>query len=259
MRLVRWLMGALGLWILVGCGRVSYQPPVVPLKVSVGAEGVSVGIEPSFTTAIGTFAWEAEVPVMSFVQNHKRSDWQVERVLVVRIDNKLYVYELKPNVHFDFDSNIDERYYKRVSFYYNPSDPQGDIILELETISAAGIVATYVAQETIESSNESFQKTTPTFTVSPCQNSPKRLSVSHQAIVCTYRSGEPVFLREQPSKYSSYIKRLAPGAVVSVIKEAVCDDASGWWYWKVRTLHGYTGWMAEGGDSKDPYFLCPYP
>jgi len=52
---------------------------------------------------------------------------------------------------------------------------------------------------------------------------------------------------------------LIPGAVVTITGAAVCDEDPGWWYWPVRTRSGYTGWMAEGGDEKDPYFLCPYP
>ena len=273
-RALFWWLWGLILWGIVGCtSQVSYQPPVVPLKVSVGTQGVQVSVEPELETPIGTFAWEVGVPVLHFVENHK-TDWRAERVLAVRVDGTIYVYKLKPGVHFSFDPSVDERYYRRVALYYDPSDPEGDIILELETITAAEIVATHVAQEPSNSGVSGSPggslgypsqglSTSPALQPSPtpsaCRYSPKRLQVSHQAIVCTYHSHEPVFLREEPSKYSSFTKRLATGAVVTVLAGPVCDEASGWWYWKVRTLHGYEGWMAEGGDEKDPYFLCPYP
>lgn len=95
--------------------------------------------------------------------------------------------------------------------------------------------------------------------ISPCENSPKRLQVGHQAQVCTWNSRENVILRTGPAKDYPEQRRLMPGAVVTITGKAVCDEETGWWYWPVRTRSGYTGWMAEGGDEKDPYFLCPYP
>ncbi len=95
---------------------------------------------------------------------------------------------------------------------------------------------------------------------SPCANSPKRLSVGGQAKVCTYSSKEPVRIRSGPGVWYSYEHELKPGAVVRVLDGPVCDEDSRWWYWKIETqTKHYVGWMAEGGDDKDPYFLCPYP
>ncbi len=99
---------------------------------------------------------------------------------------------------------------------------------------------------------------TPTPT--PCDGSPKRLQVGSKAQVCTWRSGENVRIRSEPRKNSTEIARLVPGAVVDIIGGPVCDPEYKWWYWKIETqTKHYIGWMAEGGDEKDPYFLCPYP
>jgi len=96
-------------------------------------------------------------------------------------------------------------------------------------------------------------------TPGPCADSPKRMIPGEKALVCTWRSGDNVLLRERPERRAPKIKRIAPGAVVTITGEAVCDEATGWWYWPVRTRSGYTGWMPEGSDENDPYFLCPYP
>jgi hypothetical protein len=89
-----------------------------------------------------------------------------------------------------------------------------------------------------------------------CQNAPqKRLSVGSNAVVCT--AGETVSLRSGPRRSASAVDHLSPGTSLVVIGEAICDENVQWWYWEVRTELGYTGWVSEGGDETDPYFVCP--
>ncbi len=259
--------------VLVGCeSQIVYQPPFpVPIQVSVGLQGVNIGVAPELATPIGVFSLELDTPVMHFVEEHKQTDWQVPRVLAVRVDDQVYVYALKPGVRVDFDARVDDRYYRRVALTYDPSNPDGDILLELESISTADIIRTQQANDPPSadtrpstSAGPKVRATTrprPTATSSPCAGSPKRLQVGERAVVCT-QSGENVFFRTGPGKdYPPHNRpqRLRPGAVVTVTGAAVCDPDTGWWYWPVRTRSGYTGWMAEGGDEKDPYFLCPVP
>lgn len=82
---------------------------------------------------------------------------------------------------------------------------------------------------------------------------PQRLKVDEMAYVCT--SADSVKLREGPGKNYSVIKSLVPGADLKVIGGPTCSD--NWSWWKVETESGYVGWMSEGGDSVDRYFLCP--
>lgn len=89
-----------------------------------------------------------------------------------------------------------------------------------------------------------------------CVNAPqKRLSVGMNAIVCT--AGETIILRSGPRRSASTIGHLVPGTRLVVIGEAICDETSQWWYWEVRTDGSLTGWVSEGGDEVDPYFVCP--
>jgi uncharacterized protein YgiM (DUF1202 family) len=89
-----------------------------------------------------------------------------------------------------------------------------------------------------------------------CGNAPqKRLRVGANAFVCT--AGETVNLRSGPRRSATSIDSLSPGTRLTVIGEAVCDESVSWWYWEVRTDSGFTGWVSEGGDETDPYFVCP--
>lgn len=82
---------------------------------------------------------------------------------------------------------------------------------------------------------------------------PQRIDVGSTVVVCT--SNDSVFLRSGPSKNYDVIRRAPPGTLISVIGGPACAD--NWSWWEVRLPSGYTGWMAEGGDFVDPYFLCP--
>jgi hypothetical protein len=98
----------------------------------------------------------------------------------------------------------------------------------------------------------------PSPTASPTPRScsgapPQRIKVGGKAYVCTKR--DSVILREGPGRSYAEIRRLVPGADLKIIGGPSC--ANNWSWWEVRTESGFTGWMAEGGDATDPYFLCP--
>jgi len=74
-------------------------------------------------------------------------------------------------------------------------------------------------------------------------------------VVCT--KSDPVKLRSDPKHTSESIDNLPPGFELSVIGGPVCDETVPVWYWQVRTTDGYTGWVSEGGDTVDAYYVCP--
>jgi len=84
---------------------------------------------------------------------------------------------------------------------------------------------------------------------------PQRLEVGEMAYVCT--SSDSVKLREGAGRNYSVIKSLVPGADLKIIGGPKCGD--NWSWWQVETESGFVGWMSEGGDSTDKYFLCPLP
>lgn len=82
---------------------------------------------------------------------------------------------------------------------------------------------------------------------------PQRVQIGDRAWVCT--AHDKLIVRQQPGLVSSEIARLEPGAYVTIIAGPECADS--WSWWRVRTATGVSGWIAEGGDEVDPYFLCP--
>ena len=95
---------------------------------------------------------------------------------------------------------------------------------------------------------------TPTRKVSSCPGAPKqRLETNEDAEVCTKKDN--VFLRSGPGKSYSILTKVGPGTVVWVSDGPKCSD--NWSWWKVELSNHTVGWMAEGGDNIDSYYLCP--
>jgi hypothetical protein len=90
--------------------------------------------------------------------------------------------------------------------------------------------------------------------VSSCPGAPpQRLKTGYFGRVCT--KVDRVKVRQSPSRSSPEIIRLEPGQTFDVTDGPVCAD--NWSWYKIDFKGGKTGWIAEGGDSTDPYFICP--
>lgn len=100
-----------------------------------------------------------------------------------------------------------------------------------------------------------LQESTPDPEQSSCPGAPpQRLVVGNRAKVCS--SITSVKIRSTPGMSGSRITSLPSNTAFDVIGGPVCAG-NNWSWWKVRTDSGQVGWMAEGGDEVDPYFLCP--
>lgn len=82
---------------------------------------------------------------------------------------------------------------------------------------------------------------------------PQRVEVGMQAYVCT--QSDRVRVREDAGVSGSEITRLEPGTSFTIVKGPKCSD--NWSWWRIRTGNGVVGWVAEGGDDIDSYFICP--
>lgn len=128
-----------------------------------------------------------------------------------------------------------------------------------DAISSAMTNTPSPAERTLEPtptsvSNQKTATKTPGKQASACPGAPEqRLEVNEDAKVCTREDN--VFLRSGPSKQEVVIKKVSPGTVVLIIDGPEC--ANSWSWWRVRLNDGTTGWMSEGGDREDPYYLCP--
>jgi peptidoglycan/xylan/chitin deacetylase (PgdA/CDA1 family) len=62
-------------------------------------------------------------------------------------------------------------------------------------------------------------------------------------------------LRAWPGRQADRLGFLDPGDFFTITGGPACAD--GWTWWQVETRGKGTGWVAEGGDSVDPYFISP--
>jgi hypothetical protein len=87
-----------------------------------------------------------------------------------------------------------------------------------------------------------------------CPGAPRqRVMISEQASVCT--KSDDLIVREEPDRDSKELTRIKPGTNFMIIDGPSC--ANNWSWWKVELDSGLGGWVAEGGDNIDPYFICP--
>jgi hypothetical protein len=97
---------------------------------------------------------------------------------------------------------------------------------------------------------------TPRQPVSSCPGAPpQRMIVNQRGYICT--KSDSVRLRSDPKRSAGTLIQLKPGKQFTVIGGPACSD--NWSWWNIRTDDGLTGWISEGGDEIDPYFICPLP
>ena len=82
---------------------------------------------------------------------------------------------------------------------------------------------------------------------------PQHVQVGDKAVVCT--KSDLLRVRREPRLSSSTTARLSPGTYVTILDGPSCANSHSWW--KIQTTSGIVGWVAEGGDDIDPYFICP--
>jgi SH3 domain-containing protein len=93
-------------------------------------------------------------------------------------------------------------------------------------------------------------------TLSSCPGAPQqRMTINQRGYVCT--QSDSVRLRQGPSRSAEVLIELPTGSQFTVTGGPSCAD--NWSWWQLQTDDGNTGWMAEGGDEDDPYFICALP
>lgn len=100
---------------------------------------------------------------------------------------------------------------------------------------------------------QSVRTRTPSASLSCPGAPPQRLEMNEDAIVCT--ETDRVFVRSGPGKGFQILYRIPPRTVVWILDGPTCAD--NWSWWQVELNDGTVGWMSEGGDSEDRYYLCP--
>jgi hypothetical protein len=101
---------------------------------------------------------------------------------------------------------------------------------------------------------EPYDAQSPDIITSSCPDAPpQRVQVGERAFVCT--KNDRLIVRKNPKKKATEITRIEPGTQLVIIDGPKC--ANKWSWWRVETEFGDKGWVSEGGDSIDPYYICP--
>ncbi|UCH61092.1 MAG: SH3 domain-containing protein [Anaerolineales bacterium] len=82
---------------------------------------------------------------------------------------------------------------------------------------------------------------------------PQRVAIGMQAAVCTI--SDDLIVRQGPGLASQQLTGIESGTNFMIIDGPAC--ANNWFWWKADLDSGLAGWVAEGGDNIDPYFICP--
>lgn len=211
--------------VLSGCQpqtviEAGYQPPIVPVRISVNSRGeVGISAYNEIIKPIGTFDLSDLVSVDTI-----RSQY-ANNILIVRVDNEATVYQLEEGNQFDIIFNDENTLYKVVAFY---KEAGGDIILELESV--------YVSSEPEGSESNSSNYS--------CDDlNGVKLSVGESARVVWPK----VNLRAQPVIPevwdANIVAQVVEGADVTIIGGPECAYEGTWW--EVQTEGGITGWSRE--------------
>ncbi len=83
---------------------------------------------------------------------------------------------------------------------------------------------------------------------------PQRLVPGERGKVCTAK--EPVVLRQGKGRTAPRVAALPTGTEFEVLGGGYCIG-DGWSWYLVETDDGQIGFISEGGDAVDDYFLCP--
>ena len=82
---------------------------------------------------------------------------------------------------------------------------------------------------------------------------PQRVMIGEQARVCT--QSEDLIVRKEPGLDGPELTGIERGTEFIITAGPSCTN--NWSWWKVELVSGLEGWIAEGGDNIDPYFICP--
>lgn len=240
--------------LLVGCDspniELGYQPPLIPIKISVNQNGqVSLSASHSVTTFIGTFDISGGSSIYDLRQKID------DPVLIVQVDGQITVYELEPGQRLEVSLN-DGTLYEQVDLDY---EPDGDIVLRVQSVKLSTN-----RSSTSSSSNHSSSSAPPSSSTSniycPGAFEPRVYIGATVQVVAVPR----LYVREGPSTsydtvYGSSIKN---GRTATVIDGPECDEGMLWWKIETGTITltdgnqtNMIGWVAE--ESGNEWMIEP--
>jgi hypothetical protein len=245
-------------WMLVSCGGETtitgtYGLPYIPIEVSINNRGeISFSAAARLNTFVGSFSVSAGHTVQS-VRN--RID---NPVLIVRVDDRILVYELDPQQEYRLFFDGGSQHYREVKL-----EKRGrDLILELESVPVVVASTPRPNPTSTRTSSSGNSRVTTAPTSEYCRSAfATRLSIGGSAKVVAYPG---LVVRESPTTSSNpvYGTSLSPGRIVRILDGPQCNGGMLWWRIETGVItlsngqnHNMVGWVAE--ESGNEWLLEP--
>jgi hypothetical protein len=180
-----------------------------------------------------------------FLRRDELNDWQGIDVA------GLYAVYLVSNEAFSDENHPAGEY----GIVFNTKNPRDIVTLQVENGSILRIDWSFGTPPEIN-----FEKVAQEVILQPpdinngCPGSAsQRVMIGDKAIVCT--QSDDLIVRKGPGLDGKVLTGVEPGTILLITDGPACADK--WFWWKVELDSGLEGWIAEGGDDVDPYFICP--
>jgi hypothetical protein len=137
---------------------------------------------------------------------------------------------------------------------FRAKDPNSLVTLQVENGSILRIDSLFGTPPELNFERDAEEIVLPPPNIKECPGAaPQRVMIGKQAIVCT--QSEDLYVREEPGNDGKPLTGIGPGTSFTILDGPSCSN--NWSWWKVELDTGREGWVAEGGDDIDPYFICP--
>ena len=137
---------------------------------------------------------------------------------------------------------------------FRTKEPHSIVTLQVENGSILRIDSDFGTPLEINFERDAQEIILPLPNIKGCPGAPpQRVMIGEKANVCT--ESDDLIVRQEPGLDGMELTGIEPGTNLMIINGPSC--ANNWSWWKVELDSGLDGWVAEGGDDIDPYFICP--
>lgn len=137
---------------------------------------------------------------------------------------------------------------------FRTKDPNTIVTLQVKNGSILRIDSLFGTPPEIDFESVAKEIILPSPDIKECPGAlPQRVIIGEKAKVCT--KSADLIVRKEPGRDGMELTGIKPGTNFMIIDGPSC--ANDWSWWKVELDSGLKGWVAEGGDNIDPYFICP--
>jgi hypothetical protein len=137
---------------------------------------------------------------------------------------------------------------------FRTNSPQFIVTLQVENGSILRIDSRFGTPPEINFERDAQEIILPPPNIKECPGAPpQRVMIGKKASVCT--KSDDLIVRKEPGWDGKELTSIKSGTNFMIIDGPSC--ANNWSWWKIELDSELDGWVAEGGDIIDPYFICP--